>query len=105
MSVSMEARSSHGCPYSDHQNRSLSAVPSQESDVHLANTMLSSTNLAFLLDFSKIQRTEVCVYNSTRKTRDEVQLQALLRTKCAERSSALGSGSELEARPPRDHTF
>ncbi|EPQ15905.1 Radial spoke head 10 like protein B [Myotis brandtii] len=54
----MEARSSHGCPYSDHQNRSLSAAPSQESDVHLVNTMLSSTKLALLLDFSKIQITE-----------------------------------------------
>lgn len=80
MSVSMEARSSHGCPSSDHQNWSLSAAASQESDVHLVNSMLSSTKLALLLDFSKIQITEVCVYNPTRKTRDEVQLQALLRT-------------------------
>uniref|UniRef100_G1PCZ6 Radial spoke head 10 homolog B n=1 Tax=Myotis lucifugus TaxID=59463 RepID=G1PCZ6_MYOLU len=43
---------------SDHQNRSLSAAPIQESDVHLVNTMLSSTKLALLLDFSKIQITE-----------------------------------------------
>ncbi|XP_014405875.1 PREDICTED: radial spoke head 10 homolog B [Myotis brandtii] len=40
------------------KNRSLSAAPSQESDVHLVNTMLSSTKLALLLDFSKIQITE-----------------------------------------------
>ncbi|XP_070270444.1 radial spoke head 10 homolog B [Myotis yumanensis] len=40
------------------KNRSPSAAPIQESDVHLVNTMLSSTKLALLLDFSKIQITE-----------------------------------------------
>ncbi|XP_036168905.1 radial spoke head 10 homolog B [Myotis myotis] len=40
------------------KNRSLSAAASQESDVHLVNSMLSSSKLALLLDFSKIQITE-----------------------------------------------
>lgn len=42
-----------------HQNRSLSAITSQESDLLGGSAISSSNKLVLLLDFSKIQAAEV----------------------------------------------
>lgn len=44
----------------DTQNRSPSAVASQESDIQFSSTKSSSSKLGVLLDISKIRKSEVC---------------------------------------------
>lgn len=42
------------------QNRSPSALTSQESDIQFSSTKSSSSKLGVLLDMSKIRKSEVC---------------------------------------------
>lgn len=44
----------------DTQNRSPSAIASQESDIQFSSTKSSSSKLGVLLDISKIRKSEVC---------------------------------------------
>ena len=45
------------------QNRSPSALRSQESEVQYGSTKSSSSKLGVLLDMSKIRKSEVCIHS------------------------------------------
>ncbi|XP_042096645.1 radial spoke head 10 homolog B isoform X5 [Ovis aries] len=55
-----KAASTYPVTAQDTQNRSPSAIASQESDIQFSSTKSSSSKLGVLLDISKIRKSEVC---------------------------------------------
>ena len=87
------------------QNRSPSAVASQESDIQFSSTKSSSSKLGVLVDISKIRKSEVCIDRQPGR-QPRLRYRPWAHTGCAVRA-LLGPGvwQEQEACPLVGFTF